>query len=296
MPEPSQDPASLAQLVERCSTLCASAEDVVAKLGRMRASFLAHSLADTLQQLELILGALDGERSRKDTPQGVLKRMFARGESAGSEEVDLPPVSFDLPHESLQGTSWTVSIAELLGFLAYGRKTGVLWVDSPREHFLLGFVEGALMHATSDRTPRGLRLGEILVGLGFMTRRQLESFLERQAKGKPTISGEVLLLRGMISDEELRIALTHQVQRLVQRLVATEKAVFRFREGMQIPLAHQVRLDVNALLLETARLQDEARNAGARPAASSGDWGSWSEDLSDGAPAPKRGPKPAKGE
>lgn len=260
----------LSQLIKRCTTLCERAASVVHDLPAEREEFLAQNLGDTLQQLELILRVLGERRKQRDPHEaqeerrGFLRRLFERpvqptGQGKGSDADAVP--AFDVSRNGLQGNSWTVSLTELLGFLAFGNKTGVLWIDGPEENFLIGLVDGKLMHATSDRTPEGLRLGEVLVTLGYLTRRQLQRFLAKLPRGASTsaMSGEMLLQSGMISDEELRHALVYQIKKLFGRLVATTNAVFRFREGMQIQAVYQVDLNINRLLLESARARDEAR-------------------------------------
>ena len=62
------------------------------------------------------------------------------------------------------------------------------------------------------------------------------------------------------------------------RVVNTKTAIFRFREGMEVLLASKVNLDVNQLLLETARTLDEASDAERRNALLE-DLNSWQREL-----------------
>ena len=284
---PNTDPAVLTQLVEKCSALCSNADTVIQKLDEEQGVFLAHNLEGALQQLELILRVIgDGQpdEQRDSDRQGFLRRLFAR--ETGPDAKDKParpaiPPNFDVSKQGLFGNSWTVGLAELLGFLAFGNKTGVLWIDSPKENFIVSLIDGKLVHGTSDHTPEGLRLGEVLVGLGYLTRRQLERFLSR-SEGE-SVSGEELLDSGMISDEELNDALKHQVKQLFMRLVRTQNAVFRFSEGMQIELAHTVDLDINLLLLDSAKENDEEGNAAQRAANALQEWNNWQKSLAKAA-------------
>jgi hypothetical protein len=288
--KPDHAPAALAELVKKAANLCQSAEAALAHLPAERETFLSANLGDVLTQLTLVLrmvGQEPSEAKRKEERKSFLRKLFNR--SQVQEDHPFAAPRFDVSHQGLQGNSSTVAMHELLGFLAFGRKTGVLWVDTPEENFLLGLVDGKVLHATSDHSPEGLRLGEVLVGLGHLTRRQLERFVEKKGESKDTVSGEVLVQHGMITAEELELALRHQVQHLVQRLLGSKTAIFRFREGMEVPLAHRVSLDMNQLLLESARVQDEAARGKA-----SGDpsWQSLQHELSaevaavTGAPVP----------
>ncbi len=275
------DPQALKRQLARCQKTCEEAIGTIDNLSERRSTFLMRNLDDALNQLELILRVLsDREPDRSSQEAKSFLRRITIGLSKrerDEEETDdgeLP--ALDLSQQGLEGNTWTIPISELIGFLAFGRKTGVLWVDSPEENYLIGLHEGNLMHATSDRTPEGMRLGEILVGLGYLTRRQLERFLST-LDGDADHAGEALLESGLISNEELQEALSQQVQQLFHRLVQTKNAVFHFREGMQVMLAYQVELNTTQLLLETARVQDEREAHEAQP--QSQEWDSWNHDV-----------------
>ena len=137
------------------------------------------------------------------------------------------------------------------------------------------------MHGTSDHTPEGLRIGEILVGFGYLTRRQLDRHIHGTRDGKGPTTGEALLTSGLITPEELHRSLVHQVQQMFHRLVESKHAIFRFREGFEVAHAHQVRLNINQLLLSSAQAQDETAAPEIRTAAVKQDWDSWTQNLSD---------------
>lgn len=249
-------------LLEKCVSLCAEVESVVEGRSGDRGSFLESSLEDALQQLELVLRGMARKDSAAEPDKGFLSRLFARNESkstdADADESEPSPPDVGISSHGFQGDSWTITLSELLGFLGYARKTGVLWVDTPNENFLIGLLDGNVMHATSNHTPEGLRLGEVLVAFGFLTQRQLERYLTQHRKDESATSGEVLLEGGMISEGELQQALAYQVQQVVCRMVETKNAVFRFRDGMRIELAYHVNLNLDRLLLESARVLDES--------------------------------------
>lgn len=282
---PHHDRTSIQRLVESCLNLCTEIDGRAAALPAEKGSFLVNNLGDAMRQVELILRVLDEETAdskQKEERKGFLKRLFGREEDeepSKQTRVDFTLPDFNVSKQGLQGNVATIPMAELLSFLAFSKKTGVLWVDSPDENFLLGMVQGQLMHANSDRTPEGLRLGEILVGLGCLTRRQLERFISQIGKDQP-VTGDKLVEGGMISKEELRSALLYQVQQLFHRLVKTKNAMFRFREGMEVMLSHQVSLDINSLLLDNARALDEEEASEVRSEAAAAEWSSWQDELS----------------
>jgi hypothetical protein len=278
---PDHSPASVADLIKRCKSLCASAESALPLFSSERETFLSANLGDALTHLELVLRAVGqepNETSRKEDRLSFVRKLFGRAQVETDHPLDAP--KFEVSRQGLQGNSATVSVAELLGFLAFARKTGVLWIDTPEENFLIGFTEGRIRHATSDRTPEGLRLGEVLVGQGFLTRRQLERFIEQAGEAQGSAFGEVLLQSGMISPEELDKALSYQVRQILGRILRSKCALFRFREQLEVQLAHNVSLDVNQLLLDSAREMDEVSNAEVREGAVEDRWNSWQHELS----------------
>jgi len=277
---PNHTPAAVAELLKRCKSLCTSAEAALPLFSSERETFLSANLGDVLGHLELVLRAVGqepSETSRKEDRLSFISKLFGRSQSS-DHPFEAP--KFEVSHQGLQGNSSTVSMGELLSFLSFGRKTGVLWVDTPGENFLIGMTEGVIRHAASDRTPEGLRLGEVLVGQGFLTRRQLERIVEQTGSANASVFGETLVKNGMISAEELQNALSHQVRQIVQRVVQSKVALFRFRESLEIHLAHNVTLDVNQLLLDSARASDEAENVGLRKEAAEERWLSWQNELS----------------
>jgi len=274
--------SELTSLLQRCAALCGAAEPLVGRLEQERQAFLSETLGDSLLQLEVILRVIDEEcreAGQKTARPGLLRRLFSRGRSEEGHRTEHEPPRFEVSRQGLLGNSWTVPLSDLIGFLGSARKSGILWVDSPEENFLIGLQDGQVMHASSSRTPEGLRLGEILVRRGNLTRRQLDRFLSQQELDGANVSGEAFLRSGMITEDELQAALAHQVQQLFHRFVHTQHAIFRFREGLQVALRHQVRINVNQLLLETARYRDESDNPDLRSSVLNEAWDSWQADL-----------------
>jgi len=259
------DPRELLELVDSCAELCERARAAVQHVSPNSGSFLGRNLLDAMQQLELILRVFerDERRAAKERGTGGFLKRIARGLTGAreGERDDDDMESLDASQQGLQGNSWTISLSELLGFLAFGHKTGVLWIDTPDENFMIGMTDGNVSYASSDRTPDGLRLGEVLVRRGMLTRKQLRRFLDWHGQEKQGLSGEALLATGLINDNDLRGALAAQIQELFHRIIATKNAVYRFRDGMQVMVAYPVCLNVTSLLLESARFHDEVSQA-----------------------------------
>jgi hypothetical protein len=158
--------------------------------------------------------------------------------------------------EGFSGYSWSISLPDLLGFLQMHEKSGVLAVETESETFSIGFERGELAYAISDNSPKELRLGEILIARGAVSREALEAFLARGSTGGKL--GQALEREELVTREQLGYALEHQVQQTFHRLFNAENARFSFREGRPRSEDGNLRMNVMQLLLESARVKDES--------------------------------------
>jgi hypothetical protein len=158
----------------------------------------------------------------------------------------------------LTGHALVIPISELLSFLSGLRKSGMLWVDTPRESFLLQLQDGAVVYAHGDNPPQGQLLGEILVRNEALARDKLAWALVESAAGKDVL-GTHLVRKGLVSSEELTRALAEQAQMIFDRLFGSHDATYQFELGGRLMDSADVRLNVIQLLLESARANDECR-------------------------------------
>ena len=267
-------PEALANLVVRLQRLGSEIQAKKSKLpDTNEAPFLHRQLENAVQHLLQNLSTLNPyakwdagnepagkAREAEELSPGFLKRI-RRSLTRRTDKPNAVPVGTeDRRKEGLQGNSWTVPLPDLIGFLSSRHKTGVLWVHAPNETFLIELRDGNLVHAASDRTPDGLRIGEILIAQGVLKKKDLHGFLEGREKGESPL-GTALREQGLINSQELEDALKYQVQQLFHRLLKTENAIFRFQESMQLMLAQHVDLNITQLLLESARVHDEFDHA-----------------------------------
>ncbi|MBL8863853.1 MAG: DUF4388 domain-containing protein [Planctomycetes bacterium] len=162
------------------------------------------------------------------------------------------------PRDSnLFGDSRAVLVAEMLGLLSSLEKSGLLWVTTARERFLLQLDHGRIVFAQSDRPPRGTRLGELLVRSGALHPDALAEVIEAaRAAGQPL--GAWLLATNRVASTQLHASLTSQVQQVFNRMFAAPDSTYQFEAGKRLAATDDVRLNVVQLLLESARSQDEA--------------------------------------
>ncbi|MBK7876933.1 MAG: DUF4388 domain-containing protein [Planctomycetes bacterium] len=191
--------------------------------------------------------------------------------AAATSEPTAPSPNHTL---SLRGHEQLIPTPDLVNFLSSQKKTGLLEVVTPAEQFTLEFDNGDIVHAQSNRTPEGQRLGDILVSRNVIERSVLEQFLRTAGSGR---LGETLVAQKWITQEQFLEALRLQIHWLFQRLFEQAATRFCFWSGPPLNADSNVRLNATALLLDGARAFDETH---------------WMARLSaDGTPQPQ-GPVP----
>lgn len=207
---------------------------------------------------------------------GALQYTQGAGELAKRMLPRAPLVAVETPrhggapsarHElALSGRADSIATPDLIGFLSAQRKTGILEVATADETFRLELAGGDVVHAQSDRTPEGQRLGDVLVAQGAIERARLDERAEaaRARAGGPRL-GATLVDDGVVTREQLLAALQVQIQQLFQRLFEAQPTGFTFWSGPPVDADEAVRMNATSLLLEGARVCDERnRTAPAR--------------------------------
>lgn len=199
-----------------------------------------------------LLPAVDEEQA----PRGLRSVVSGLRGHKGSTMNEEPAVATP-PQDGFSGLGECIGLPNVLNFLGLLGKTGRLCVYTPDEIMSLDFESGKLVSAWSDQAPPGQRLGEILVTLGILEQGRLESFLMNYTRASGWM-GEALEREGMITGEQLLDAVRHQTQNLFHRLFALSDCWFNFVDGQQLRPDGAVAMNVNALLLESARQSDES--------------------------------------
>ncbi len=248
---PQPDPGNLARLVLHLRSLRTEIERVKSGLPSAEETpFLHRQLSEQMEGLEQAFARLAQDAAQASTKnrntKGRLGKVFSR------------PKTTSQPSPGFEGNSWTIPVAELIGFLSTARKTGILWVDCSDEAFVIEIKHGDLIRAMSNRTPEGLRLGELLVGQGSLDEGTVVDVVAA-AKTDGLSLGGYLISSGRVSECDIKLALSKQVQGLFHRLLRIEGAVYRFQEGVDLEDAKELDLNVTQLLLESARQMDEAQ-------------------------------------
>jgi len=106
-------------------------------------------------------------------------------------------------------------IADVFQLIGQQRKTGILELTTPAATFSLELEAGDIVHAHSNHTPQGQRLGDILVAQNAIERDVLEEICKSLGG---TRLGEALLERNLVTSEALLSALEFQIQLLFNRM------------------------------------------------------------------------------
>jgi hypothetical protein len=156
----------------------------------------------------------------------------------------------------LCGVSPCIGIESLLGFLGSLQKTGVLRVRAGDTRYRISVVRGDVVHGVCDPRPEAELLANILMERGVIGRDALDRFFEEWGASESRLV-DALNHERLVSTSHLRDALTQQMQQLFDRLLVASPAEWAFHEGEATLCYVNVRLNVNRVLLESARKHDE---------------------------------------
>jgi hypothetical protein len=167
---------------------------------------------------------------------------------------------------ALEGTLKDLHIQDVFQLLDLGRKSGVLRVTSELRQTAgtVCFDRGGVVAAAvgSDPQPLGARL---LRG-AKITPADLDRARSMQSGGDARRLGDILVGLGLISRRELDRQLKAQVEEAVFELLRWSEGYFRFEEGAPCHsvVESPVRFPTEALLMEAARRIDEWSRIGSK--------------------------------
>ncbi len=180
---------------------------------------------------------------------------------------------------SLNGKLEDVSLADVMQFVHLGRRTGTLSLSRGRQEAEIGFHRGQIVSAWA---PGSKRLGDLLVSEHLVTPERLRELLRKQASEQPRRSlGQVLVATGTLEFEQIRRAIEKQIETSIYELVTWTHGSFEFALDELKPIDDIAmypgdvipKLDLNTqmVLLEAARILDEAKRPGGPGEASAED-------------------------
>jgi hypothetical protein len=156
---------------------------------------------------------------------------------------------------SISGNLRTMPFADLLQWVSQSRKTGTLSVEGDPYNKKIYFRNG-LVAAASSENPKEF-LGYYLVGWDVLGEEELQELLEMQEQ-YGTLLGELLLIVGRLTREELQHILQVKTEEAIYELFVWEEGEFRFLENILPAKKFQpLNLPVEMIILEGVRRKDE---------------------------------------
>jgi len=160
---------------------------------------------------------------------------------------------------ALEGPLKEFHIQDVFQLLDLGRKTGVLRVTSElrQTSASVTFDRGGVVAATLGRNPQ--RFGARLVRTSKISAKDLDRALALQEKGDSRRLGDILVSLGAITRRELDRQLKTQIEETILELLGWTEGHFRFEEGAvsEALVESPLRIPTEGLLMESARRVDE---------------------------------------
>lgn len=145
----------------------------------------------------------------------------------------------------ISGNLRTTALADLLQWVAEGRKTGTLRIDNGTFEKKLFFFEGRVI-STSSSDPKEF-LGHFLVSHGFLNENELAKAVEMQESNKMLL-GKILTTIGVLTEETLDRMLRLKSEESIFDLFAWSEAEFSFLDE-ELPEGTLVPMDLDVPLL-----------------------------------------------
>lgn len=156
---------------------------------------------------------------------------------------------------SISGNLRTMPFADLLQWVSQSRKTGTLAVEGDPYNKKIYFRDGLVVAASSEN-PKEF-LGYYLVGWNYLGEEELQELLDMQER-HGTLLGELLVIVGRLSREELMHILQAKTEEAIYELFLWEEGDFRFLENILPAKKFQpLNLPVDMLIMEGVRRKDE---------------------------------------
>lgn len=141
---------------------------------------------------------------------------------------------------AIHGTLTTMSVSDLLQFLAAGRKTGTLKFTRNKVAKEIYFQDGIVVGANTN-DPKEY-LGQVMIRYGKLTEPQLRSAMEEQRRAGGRL-GEILVAQGHMTEAAVLEILRTRTLDLIYDLFLWEEAHFEFFDNQPLP-ADLIRIEV----------------------------------------------------
>lgn len=156
---------------------------------------------------------------------------------------------------SISGNLRTMLFADLLQWVSQSRKSGTLVLEGKPFKKKVYFRTGQVIAASSENPKEFLTY--YLLGWGVVSREELEELLALQER-HGTLLGELLVILGKLSREQLAQILQVRTEEAVYELFLWDEGGFRFLDNiLPAKKLHALDLPADMLILEGVRRRDE---------------------------------------
>lgn len=156
---------------------------------------------------------------------------------------------------SIQGNLKTMSVSDLLQFLAAARKTGTLKVARAAIIKEIILEEGVIVGSRSN-DPKEL-IGQVLLHYGKIGEEQLKAAMEIHRQSGDRL-GNILSAQGIVSAADVVYALRMRTLDIIYDLFLWEEATFEFFDGEPLPSdVIRIQVDAQSVIMEGIYRIDE---------------------------------------
>jgi tetratricopeptide (TPR) repeat protein len=157
---------------------------------------------------------------------------------------------------AIKGSLKEASLPDVLQLLALGKKTGCLAIADRQNFGSIYFDEGRICYAALVN--RRDRIGDLLRKNQLITNEQLDQAIRTQEAHRELRLGDILIEMGAVSREKLERLLFLQIEEAVYHLFTWTQGSFNFEAGVKPDQqVYTVSINPESLLLEGARRVDE---------------------------------------
>lgn len=158
---------------------------------------------------------------------------------------------------ALEGSLKEFGLADILQLLYYQRKTGVLTLESRLDRVRLLFHEGKIVFAESKKRSEGNRLGRILLKKGIVPENELRMAIEEQKKTGAKL-GHILIKKNLVQKGQIQEILITQITEIATQLLTWKEGRYEFKQqGVPVDKEIPLSLDTQHLLMDGLRVVDE---------------------------------------
>ncbi len=147
----------------------------------------------------------------------------------------------------MRGRLDDISLPDLLQLFSANRRTGKLTLSHRNGFGTILFRDGRVIYAASNRTHE--TFGAILINRGVLDEGTLLAALEAQNESpEERRLGSILAEMGVLTEDDLRVAMRYQVSEVLRDLLSWREAFFKFQPGT-IPDHGEIGVDCQDLVL-----------------------------------------------